>query len=746
MRIVVRLVRLLFVCTVMLAIGGGVVAGLTIWHFGRALPDYQQLAHYEPPIMTRVQAGDGRLLAEYATERRVFVPIGAIPKRVVNAFLSAEDKNFYTHHGVDPISMLRAALTDLGRWHSNRRPVGASTITQQVAKNMLLSNELSIARKVKEILLATRIDEALSKDRILELYLNEIYLGVGAYGVAAAAQTYFDKSLDELTLGEAAFLAGLPKAPNNYNPARFPQLAKARRDWVLDRMAEDGNATDRDIAQAKAEPLTMRHREEAEIVTGPYFAEEVRRELLARYGENALYQGGLSVRTSLDARLQAAADKNLRDGLIAYDKSRGGWRGAVGHIDPGPNWPARLEATPLPAGAATAGWQLAVVLHTDSDGAAVGLKGGETGRIAFAQMRWARPLRDDMSLGPFPRSAADVAKPGDLVLTEPLPEDAGKEPGKGGAAGVAKPKTGPLYNLCQIPDVSGALVVLDPHTGRVLAMSGGFSFELSQFNRATQAKRQPGSAFKPFVYLTALEHGFTPSTLVLDAPISLSQGPGLPPWTPGNYEHNFMGPIPLRVALEHSRNLATAHVAATIGMEAIGQTVEKFGIMDHMPRMYSMALGAGETTPLKLTAAYAMLDENGKRITPSLIDRVQDRNGKTIFRADQRVCEGCTGVDWNHQPVPTLPDNREQIADPVAAYQVVEMMEGVVQRGTGFAVKAVGKPIAGKTGTTSEWQDAWFVGFTPIWPPASLSDTTIRSASAAANRPLSWRRRFSGIS
>src|SRR5579862_6944046 len=351
----IKLVRLFFVCLMLVAVAGGALVGLSIWYFGRDLPDYQQLAHYEPPIMTRVHAAHGRLVAEYATERRVFVPIAAIPKRVIAAFVSAEDKNFFSHHGVDPLSMLRAALTDIGRWHSNRRPVGASTITQQVAKNMLLSNELSIARKIKEILLATRIDEAMPKDRILELYLNEIYLGSGAYGVVAAAQTYFDKSLDELTLGESAFLAGLPKAPNNYNPARFPQAAKARRDWVLDRMAEDGNATSAEIALAKAEPLTVRHREEAEIVTGPYFAEEVRRELLARYGENALYEGGLSVRTSLDARLQAAADKNLRDGLIAYDKSRGGWRGAVGHIDPGPNWPARLEATPLPAGAATAG-------------------------------------------------------------------------------------------------------------------------------------------------------------------------------------------------------------------------------------------------------------------------------------------------------------------------------------------------------------------------------------------------------
>src|SRR5437588_2777933 len=558
--IIVKIVRFLFVCAVLLAIAACGFVVITLWYFGRDLPDYQQLAHYQPPIMTRVHAGDGRLLAEYATERRIFVPIQAIPKPVINAFLSAEDKNFYNHHGVAPVSILRAAITDVSRFRANRRPVGASTVTQQVAKNMLLSSEISIERKVKEILLATRIEAALPKERILELYLNEIYLGSGAYGIAAAALTYFNKSLDELTLGEAAFLAGLPKAPNNYNPTRFPRMAKERREWVLGRMAEDGNANDKDIAEAKAEPLVLRRREEAEIVSGPYFAEEVRRELLARYGETVLYQGGLSVRTSFDARLQAAADKNLRDGLITYDRSRGGWRGPVGHIDPGAGWPARLEATALPAGAATAGWQLAVVLHTDSDGAAIGLKGGETGRIPFAQMRWARPLRDDSTLGAFPRNAADVAKPGDLVLTEPLPEDAVKESGK---AGTAKPKTGPLYNLCQIPEVSGALVVLDPHTGRVLAMSGGFSFELSQFNRATQAKRQPGSATKPFVYLTALENGLTPSTPVDDDPISLSQGPGPPTLTPINYSSNkFRGPTPLRVALELSLNTVTARLAS----------------------------------------------------------------------------------------------------------------------------------------------------------------------------------------
>jgi len=705
LRTLIKLIRLAFVCMVLVAIGGAVFLGLTIWHFGRDLPDYQQLARYEPPITTRVQAGDGRLLAEFATERRVFVPIGAIPNLVIHAFMAAEDKNFYSHHGVDPVSILRAAVTDLGRWHSNRRPVGASTITQQVAKNMLLSSEVSISRKVKEILLAMRIDDSLSKDRILELYLNEIYLGSGAYGIAAAAQTYFNKSLDELSLPEAAFIAGLPKSPNNYNPVRFPQAAKMRRDIVLDQMAEAGFASAADVAKAKADPITLRKREDTEIVNAPYFAEEVRRELLARYGDKALYQGGLSVRTSLDPKLQAYADKALRDGLIAYDRGHGGWRGAVGHIDPGPNWAKRLDAAASPAGAAAVGWQLAMILRDEGDGATIGLKGGETGRIPFAQMRWARPLREDGNLGPFPRNAVDVAKPGDLVLVDPLPDDA-----KTGG----KPSNGPaLYNLCQIPEVSGAFVAIDPHTGRVLAMSGGFSFEMSQFNRATQAKRQPGSAIKPFVYLTALENGFTPSTLVEDAPISISQGPGLPPWTPVNYEHNFMGSIPLRVALEHSRNAATARVAAILGMDPIGQTLETFGIMDHMPRMYSMSLGAGETTPLKLTAAYAMIDAGGKKLTPTLIDRVQDRDGKTIFRADQRQCDGCGNVAWNHQSVPTLPDTREQIVDPVADYQITEMMEGVVQRGTGAAVKAVGKPIAGKTGTTSDWQDAWFLGFSP---------------------------------
>jgi len=702
----VRFIRFLFVCAIVLAIAGCGFVGITIWYFGRDLPDYQQLAHYQPPITTRVHAGDGRLLAEYATERRIFVPIQAIPKQVINAFISAEDKNFYSHHGIDPVSMVRAAITDVSRLRANRRPVGASTITQQVAKNMLLTNEISIERKVKEVLLATRIEAALPKDRILELYLNEIYLGAGAYGVAAAALTYFDKSLDELTLGEAAFLAGLPKAPNRYNPARVPQAAQARRDWVIDRMLEDGAVSQAKAAEAEAEPLEMHRRQEAEQVSAPYFAEEVRRDLLARYGEKVLYGAGLSVRTSLDERLQMASDRALRDGLIAYEHKFGGWRGAIARIDPKGDWAAHLAAVPVPGVARDVGWRLAVVTRSDADGAAIGFANGATGHIPFSEMRWARPWHINGSFGPYPRNAVDVVKPGDVVMVGPI-----RASSRDGEAAIAKPPG--AFTLCQVPEVSGALVAMDPHTGRVLAISGGFSFEISQFDRATQAYRQTGSAIKPFVFLAALDNGFTPSTLVSDAPISLPQGPGLPMWSPTNYTDRFRGPTPLRIGLEQSIDTLTVRVATMIGIEPIAETVESFGIMDHMPREYSMTLGAGVTTPLRLTAAYAMLVNGGKRITPTVIDRVQDRNGRTIFRADQRRCDDCNDVDWQKQPIPVIPDTREQVADPGSAYQMVTMMEGVVQRGTGTAVKAVGKPIAGKTGTTNDFHDAWFVGFTP---------------------------------
>jgi penicillin-binding protein 1A len=720
----VKLTRFLFVCAVILAIAGCGLVGVTIWYFGRDLPDYQQLAHYQPPIMTRVQAGDGRLLAEYAAERRVFVPIQAIPKRVIDAFVSAEDKNFYSHHGVDPLSIIRAAITDVGRLRSNRRPIGASTITQQVAKNMLLSNEVSLARKIKEILLATRIEAAMPKDRILELYLNEIYLGAGAYGVAAASLTYFDKSLGDLTLGEAAFLGGLPKAPNRYNPARFSDAATARRDWVLDRMVEDGFVSSTAADAAKAQPIVLHRRREADQVKAPYFAEEVRRELLARYGEKALYGAGLSVRTSLDPRLQAAADKALRAGLIAYDHGHEGWRGAIAHVDPKGDWATRLAAVPVPAVATDVGWRLALVLRTTPGEAAIGFADGDTGHIPFSQMRWARPRYHNGTLGPFPRSAGDVVKPGDVVMVTPAPppptkgdlaNDRSGDSGQAKKTAAAAPAPDPsVFTLCQVPEVSGALVAMDPHTGRVLALSGGFSFAISQFDRATQAYRQTGSAIKPFVFLTALDHGFTPSTLVSDAPISLPQGPGLPMWSPTNYEADrFRGPTPLRIGLEQSIDTLTVRLATMIGMDPIAKTIERFGILDHVPHEYAITLGAGATTPLRLTTAYSMIVNGGERITPTLIDRVQDRNGKTIFRADNRPCDGCTDVEWRHQPVPVIPDTREQVADPGSCYQLVTMMQGVVERGTGTAVKAVGKPIAGKTGTTNDFRDAWFEGFSP---------------------------------
>jgi penicillin-binding protein 1A len=721
----VKLIRFLFVCAVILAIAGCGLIGITIWYFGRDLPDYQQLAHYQPPIVTRVQAGDGRLLAEYAAERRIFVPIGAIPKRVIDAFVAAEDKNFYTHHGIDPVSMLRAALTDVGRLRASRRPVGASTITQQVAKNMLLSSEVSLTRKIKEVLLATRIEAALPKDRILELYLNEIYLGSGAYGVAAAALTYFDKPLDDLTLGEAAFLGGLPKAPSRYNPAHFPDAAAARRDWVLDRMVEDGYATHGAADEAAAQAIELRRREEAEQVKAPYFAEEVRRELLARYGEKVLYDAGLSVRTSLDPRLQREADKALRDGLIAYDHGHGGWRGAIARIDPKDDWAVHLAAVPIPAVVSDVGWRLAVVLHTSPGDAAIGFADGDTGHVPFSQMRWARRRHSGGGLGPFPRGAGDVVKSGDVVMVtpvagEPLVENADEAAAHETAdepkdAKKPEPPRDPgAFTLCQVPEVSGALVVMDPHTGRVLALSGGFSFAISQFDRATQGYRQTGSAIKPFVFLTALERGFTPSTKVSDAPISLPQGPGLPMWTPTNYEvDRFRGPTPLRIGLEQSIDTLTVRLATMIGMDAIADTIHRFGILDHVPHEYAITLGAGATTPLRLTTAYSMIVNGGERITPTVIDRVQDRNGKTIFRADDRKCDACADDDWQHQPVPVLPDDREQVADPGSTYQLVTMMEGVVQRGTGTAVKAVGKPLAGKTGTTNDFRDAWFVGFSP---------------------------------
>ncbi|MEI6558023.1 MAG: penicillin-binding protein 1A [Rhodospirillaceae bacterium] len=674
------LLRLLALLLLLVLAGMGGLYWL-LYHYGRDLPDYYRLVDYEPPTVTRVHAGDGRLLAEFASERRVFIPIEAMPKRVVRAFLSAEDKNFYDHPGIDIQGVMRALITNFEHMHSDRRPMGASTITQQVAKNFLLTNEVSLARKVKEAILALRIEQALSKDRILELYLNEIFLGSRSYGVAAAALNYFNKALDQLTIADAAFLAALPKAPNNYNPERQHDAAVARRNWVIGRMAEDGVITAAEAAEAIAQPLEIRRRDITEQVTAEYFSEEVRRELLKHFGEKSLYEGGLSVRTTLDPQLQEIASRSLRRGLIAYDR-RHGWRGPVARVASAELWQRQLATTTMPKGAEA--WRLAAVLEyggggkgKSGDEAVIGFANGDKARIPAAELRWARPAR------------------GDIVLVESL-----------GA--------GDSFGLRQVPEVQGGLVAMDPHTGRVLAMSGGFSPTMSQFNRATQAMRQPGSAFKPFVYLTALDNGFTPSSLVLDAPFEYDPGHGQPVWRPENYHQAYYGPTPLRVGIEKSRNLMTVRLAEKIGMGKVKAIVEKFGIIDNFQPYLPMALGAGETTVLRMVTAYAMLDNGGKRITPTIIDRVQDRAGKTIYRHDDRACGGCTGLAWKPGlEAPEPPDTREQIEDPRTCYQIVNIMTGVIQRGTAARLAALGRPLAGKTGTTNDSNDAWFVGFSP---------------------------------
>jgi penicillin-binding protein 1A len=688
-----------FILALALLGGGGIL--YLFYHYGNDLPDYKQLAVYEPPTVTRVHAGDGRLLVEYATENRAYVPIRAMPRRVVNAFLSAEDKNFYSHPGVDFVSVARAIVTNLANLGHDRRPVGASTITQQVAKNFLLTNEVSIERKAKEAILAFRIEHAFDKERILDLYLNEIYLGWGSYGVAAAALNYFNKSLDELTLAEAAFLAALPKAPNNYHPVRRYEAALSRRNWVIGRMLEDGRITAADAELAWAEPLAVHQTDPTEIVRADYFVEEVRRELARLYGDAKLYEGGLSVRTTLNPRLQRIAERVMRQGLIDYDR-RHGWRGPVTHLDlTAYEWrPALIQIEP-PAGAAP--WTIAAVLSTDDAKADIGLPTGQTGFIPMAELRWARPWLPDQEVGPEPTSPGAVLKAGDVVLVEAVRKSAdGKTAYDDGA-----------YALRQIPAVNGGLVAIDPHTGRVLAMNGGFSYESSQFNRATQAVRQPGSAFKPFVYLAALDSGFTPSTIVLDAPFVVDQGAGLGKWKPANYSRVFYGPTPMRIGIEKSRNLMTVRLAQTIGMEKVVDYARRFGIVDDMPPVLSMALGAGETTLLRLTTAYAMLVNGGKRIDPTFIDRVQDRHGLTVYQHDTRECPGCRDEIWAGQAPPELPDGRAQVADSGSVYQIVSMLQGVVERGTGRRISAVGKPLAGKTGTTNQSLDTWFMGFSP---------------------------------
>jgi penicillin-binding protein 1A len=691
MRFVLRFFGFLFSVGAIFFLIGAVGLAYGYWYFSKDLPDHAQLADYEPPVMTRVHAADGSLIAEYARERRLYVPIEATPKLVINGFLSAEDKNFYKHMGIDPEGIVRAVLANVRS--GGRREQGASTITQQVAKNFLLTNERTYERKIREALIALRMESTFSKDKILELYLNEIYLGLGNYGVAAAALNYFGKSVHELGIAEVAYLAALPKAPNNYHPFRQRQAALDRRNWVIDRMVDNGYISAEAAAAAKKEPLNVNPRVVSpNSIASGYFAEGVRRDIADRYGEETLYEGGLLIRATLDPKMQAMARKALVDGLVRFDEARG-WRGAQQKLDlTGREW--GLALAELPVLGDVQPWRLAVVLEVSGGRARVGVqprkeasgqisRDRETGFVTADGVKWTR------------RTVEKALSVGDVVFVEPLDGKVGQ------------------FRLRQIPEISGAIVAMDPYTGRVHAMVGGFSFDQSEFNRASQAMRQPGSSFKPIVYATALDNGYTPSTQVMDAPFVLDMGPGQPAWAPSNYDGKSAGLRTLRYGVEHSKNLMTVRLSNEVGMPLISEYARRFGVYDDMLPLLSMSLGAGETTVMRMTAAYSMFANGGRRIKPTLIDQIQDRSGRTIYRHDDRKCAGCDAEKWDGGAPPKLADKREQVLDPLTAYQMTSILEGVVQRGTAQSVKAVGKPLAGKTGTTNDAKDVWFVGFSP---------------------------------
>lgn len=696
----IRLIGYFFGIGTALALLAAAGVAVYVGNLSKDLPDYEVLAKYEPPVTTRVHASDGALMGEFARERRLYLPIQAVPDRVKAAFLSAEDKNFYHHPGIDVTGLGRAVVTNFQNLGSGRRQVGASTITQQVAKNFLLSSDQTYERKIKEMILAFRIEQAYSKDRILELYVNEIFFGLGAYGVAGAALTYFDKSVNELTVSEAAYLAALPKGPSNYHPFKHTDRAIERRNWVIDQMVGNGYVSREEGDKAKAEPLGVSPRRNGTyLFAGEYFTEEVRREIISRYGENALYEGGLSVRTTLDPKMQRIARKAMQRGLLKYDTLRG-YRGPITTIEMGSDWGAALSEVKglddVPE------WRLAVVLESSEAGLSIGLQPKrqisgaiveerETGTVAKDDMTFAmRHVVDGKRQKA--NSPADVLKPGNVVFVE-------------------KKGEGDAYLLRQPPEVAGGLVAMDPHTGRVLAMVGGFSYAQSEFNRATQAMRQPGSAFKPFVYAAALDNGYTPASVIMDGPITIRSGNTV--WSPKNYDGKPGGPSTLRTGIERSRNLMTVRLANDMGMKLVAEYAERFGVYDKLLPYLPMALGSGETTVMRMVSAYSVMANGGRQIKPSFIDRIQDRYGKTVFKHDERGCEGCVAEEWKDQAEPELVDNAEQVLDPMTAYQITSMMEGVVLRGTATTLLELNRPIAGKTGTTNDEKDAWFIGYTP---------------------------------
>lgn len=645
------------------------------------LPSYEQLEVYQPPIVTRFYAADGKLLEEYAKEHRLFLPIDAMPKMLINAFISAEDQNFYSHPGIDFTGILRAVIKNtIAASQGKKSLVGGSTITQQVVKNFLLTNEKSINRKVKEAILSFRITRVFSKDKILELYLNQIFLGSRSYGVASAALNYFNKSVTELKVEEMAFLAALPQAPSYFNPRKNIERALSRRNWVLQRMYEEGFLTREEALHAISQPIKLYNRDRDEVAKADFYAEAVRQKIAQMYGEKSLYEGGLMVRTSLDPKLEKIAEKALRNGLINYDRKRG-YRGRLAKITLGEDWPKSLAEVNL-NGLDIKPWRYAVILSVSDKVVNIGFVDGSKAVLNLSTSKWATAGKKLNS----------VFESGDVIV-------------------VDINESQKNYNLEQIPKINGALVAMDPHTGRVLALVGGYSFDNSKFNRAVQAIRQPGSSFKPFVYLAALENDISPASIFQDSPIALEQGPGLPLWRPKNFYNDFKGPLTLRRGLELSRNPITVRVAQAIGIKKVAEIAKRFGICDSPAPYYSMVLGAMETTPLKLTNAYAVIANGGRKVTPSLIDKIQDRNGKLIYSNDQRTCVDCTPAG---DAIPYIKDNQGYVTDPRSAYQLTSILEGVIEHTkNGVPIRELGRTIAGKTGTTNDSKDTWFIGFTP---------------------------------
>ncbi len=647
-----------------------------LWAFSNNLPDYKFLKGYKPPVSSKVYSGDGELVDDFSTEKRIFVPYKSIPKRVINAFLSAEDKNFFSHPGVDAKGVLRAVVNNISNIISSKRLEGASTITQQVAKNFLLSNEISFNRKLKEAILAFRIERALSKERILELYLNQIYLGQGSYGVAAASLEYFDKPINELNYNESALLAALPKAPSRYNPYKDKKLAKFRRNLVLKNLLDNGYIKDDEYKELSSQDIFLKKRKKIYLEDAQYFVEDIRKEVIERFTYNKVYKQGLNINTPINLRLQKLATESLRKGLINYDK-RKGWRGVLTNKKDSKDWSKTLKKFKLEK---SIDWEMAIVKKINKFSAEIETESKENGIIEYQDISWTKKDLDELF------------QIGDVVY-------------------VKKSKDN-RFSLRQLPKVNGGIVVMDPFTGRVLALSGGFSFKKSEFNRVTQALRQPGSAFKPFVYALALENNYTPSTLILDAPLVLDQGSDLKMWKPENYGKKFYGPSTLRMGLEKSRNLMTVRIAQDLGLEKIVKFSKQLGIYDNPNELMSISLGSAETTLLKLTSAYSSFVNGGKLIKPIMIDRIQDSEGNTIFNNEKRECINCKDISYLGSSYPKIDDNFKQIFSPQTAYQMTSILEGVVQRGTGKKLKDLKLDIAGKTGTTNKNTDTWFIGFT----------------------------------